>query len=204
MNSVFKILSFAYVSLTLILFTHPHLSFTPYNQPFLHLKSSLQTSTLLKLQERSWLHFCKTGFSARKFLSMSMSLWTSVWHLLKNQAMKSLQRTSKWELLRWSRMLLEQLLTWLRTVNLWIFQNCWTSCYWRMFGLLQLQWYQLKNSAYSKTLLSTSISTGILGRYGHDFEDGHSTSWRLPDTGWSFIQGAGLFSQGGFYYFCSP
>jgi len=44
MNSVFKILSFAYVSLTLILLTHPYLSFTPYNQPYLHLKSSLQTA----------------------------------------------------------------------------------------------------------------------------------------------------------------
>jgi len=34
MNSLFKILSFAYVSLTLILLIHPYLSFTPYNQPY--------------------------------------------------------------------------------------------------------------------------------------------------------------------------
>jgi len=153
MNSVFKILSFAYVSLTLILLTHPHLSFTLYNQRYLHLKSSLQTSTLLMLRDRrSWLHFCKTRFSARKFLSMNMSLWTSVWHLLKNQTMKNLERTSKWKLLRWSRMLLEQSSTWLRTVNLWTFQS-----YWNIVLLMNVWPYsiamvpteKLKNSSFN-------------------------------------------------------
>jgi len=35
------------------------------------------------------------------------------------------EKPTEWEILRWSRMLLEQLSTWLRAVNLWTFQSCW-------------------------------------------------------------------------------
>jgi len=148
---------------------HPRLSFAPYNQPYLHLKSSLQTSTLLMLQERSWLHFCKTVFSARKFLFMNMSLWTSV-------------------------------------VNLWTFQSCWN-----IVSLMNVWPYSIAMVLTEKLKLiqnlflqplslqesyTALVDMGMIWRM--------ATQGRLPDTGWNFIQVVGLFSQGDFYYFCSP
>jgi len=73
-----------------------------------------------------------------------------------------------------------------------------------MFGLTMVSTKNSEEQTYSKTLPSTSISAGILycsSIYGHDLKDGHSEDGQTQD---GTSQVVGLFSQGDFYYFCSP